>query len=148
MKDERNEHGKPFPHIGRNAQFRPDRVVPVRRHCRLLGPAAEGLEGINKAYPLQVLELPPQSLRSEFRAQNLATVSKVIEIVRPPLHHLHALVPIFTSGISPPHLVGVDMRELSFDCVRVPFAHLVEERSGHRPETMRGHLVRGVAKTA
>src|SRR3546814_13269523 len=60
----------------------------------------------------------------------------------------HALVPIFPASVSATDLVGVDMRQLAFDRIGMPLSHLVQKRGCHRPETMGGHLVAGIAEPA
>src|SRR3546814_13820467 len=71
-----------------------------------------------------------------------------VKVIRPALHHPHALVPIFPASVSATDLVGVDMRQLAFDRIGMPLSHLVQKRGCHRPETMGGHLVAGIAEPA
>src|SRR3546814_2098071 len=57
-------------------------------------------------------------------------------------------ISIFPASVSATDLVGVDMRQLAFDRIGMPLSHLVQKRGCHRPETMGGHLVAGIAEPA
>src|SRR3546814_16958050 len=55
---------------------------------------------------------------------------------------------LFRASVSATDLIGVDMRQLAFDRIGMPLSHLVQKRGCHRPETMGGHLVAGIAEPA
>lgn len=47
-----------------------------------------------------------RACRLEVGAQHIPAVSQLVEIIRPVLHHPHALVPIFPASICSPDLMG------------------------------------------
>src|SRR3546814_19033800 len=61
------------------------------------------------------------------------------------LHHADALIPIFASRVDTAGRIGIEMGELPLDRIRVPHAHLVEERGCCRSEPMRRHLLAAIA---
>src|SRR3546814_7738641 len=62
------------------------------------------------------------------------------------LHHADALIPIFASRVDTAGRICIEMGELPLDRIRVPHAHLVEERGCCRSETMRRHLLAAIAE--
>src|SRR3546814_4252959 len=62
------------------------------------------------------------------------------------LHHADALIPIFASRVDTAGRIGIEMGELPLDRIRVPHAHLVEERGCCRSEPMRRHLLAAIAE--
>src|SRR5215813_10954102 len=74
-------------------------------------------------------------------------VSQGVQVVRPRLHHPHALRPVFGGmDIRPSHIVSLLVRELTLNGVGVPEPHLVQSSGCHCAKTMRGHLLRAVTK--
>ena len=56
-------------------------------------------------------------------------LSQPIELVRPPAHHSHALLPEFGGmGVGAPDFIRLLMRKLTFDRIRMPFAAFVQQR--------------------
>src|SRR3546814_14770552 len=62
------------------------------------------------------------------------------------LHHADALIPIFASRVDTAGRLGIEMGELPPERIRVPHAHLVEERCRCRSEPMRRHLLAALAE--
>src|SRR3546814_972269 len=75
------------------------------------------------------------------KRKNISTSAKGIEAVAPPLRHLHALLPLLPAMVRRPHLVGISVGQCALYGIGRPFARLVEQGRGHRPEAMRRHLV-------
>ena len=52
-----------------------------------------------------------------------------IELIRPPAHHPHALLPEFGGmGVGATDFIRLLMGKLTFDRIRLPFAAFVQER--------------------
>ena len=62
-------------------------------------------------------------------------------MIRPLLHHPDALVPVLTARVGTADGIVVAMRKLALDGIRIPAAHLVEQRRSQRPKAVAGHLV-------
>src|SRR3546814_11454438 len=77
----------------------------------------------------------------------LEVLPQTIEFIRPELHHLDALVPIFASGIGATHRVAFRVSELPFDRIGIPAPHFVEQGARHRAKAMHGHFILRVAET-
>src|SRR3546814_11797897 len=80
------------------------------------------------------------------KRKNISTSAKGIEAVAPPLRHLHALLPMLPAMVRRPHLVGISVGQCALYGIGRPFARLVEQGRGHRPEAMRRHLVGSVTQ--
>src|SRR3546814_19437098 len=75
------------------------------------------------------------------KRKNISTSAKGIEAVAPPLRHLHALLPMLPALVRRPHLVGISVGQCALYGLGRPFARLVAQARGPRPEAMRRHLV-------
>src|SRR3546814_11783609 len=96
-----------------------------------------------------MLRRPPRSTRTDtlFPYTTLfRSIAKLVQIVGPMLHHADALIPIFASRVDTAGRLGIEMGELPLDRLRVPHAHLVEERGCCRSEPMRRSEGRRVGK--
>ena len=58
---------------------------------------------------------------------HLAPDPERVEMIRPPPHHLHPLVPMLTTCIGAANSIALEMCQLAFDRVRVPQAAFVQE---------------------
>jgi hypothetical protein len=47
-------------------------------------------------------------------------VPKPIQMSRPPIHHLHPLIPMLATGIGASDIIAFDMRQLPLDRIGVP----------------------------
>src|SRR3546814_15695066 len=56
------------------------------------------------------------------------------QIIRPELHHANALAPMLAPKIGAPNIIALHMRELTPDCIGMPFPAFIEQAAGHRPE--------------
>ena len=50
-----------------------------------------------------------------------------LNLVCPPLHHRHSLVPVFPARVCGTNFVALQMSKLAFDCVGVPATQLIQE---------------------
>ena len=66
-------------------------------------------------------------INSTLRTSGVPAFVKFDEIIRPPLHHLDALLPMLAPQIGTAHVVVFHMSQLSFDRVRMPFSAFVEQ---------------------
>lgn len=74
---------------------------------------------------------PPVRTRSYIsstpRTADVPAFVELDEMIRPPLHHLDALLPMLAPQIGTAHVVVFHMSQLSFDRVRMPFSAFVEQ---------------------
>jgi len=66
-------------------------------------------------------------INSTLRTSGVPAVVKFDEIIRPPLHHLDALLPMLAPQIGAAHIIIFQMSQLSFDRVWMPFSAFVEQ---------------------
>lgn len=78
------------------------------------------------------------------RTKDFCAVTQLVKIVRPVLHHSDPLIPIFSPRVGAAHRAGIELGELLFDSIGIPESHLVEQRRGHGPKAVRGHLLLAV----
>ncbi len=63
--------------------------------------------------------------RSSSQGHNNSAPPQFVQPIRPICHHLDALCPILSAGVSLSDRVGLDMGELRFDGIGVPLATFV-----------------------
>src|SRR3546814_8528282 len=68
------------------------------------------------------------------------------QIIRPELHHANALAPMLAPKIGAPNIIALHMRELTLNCIGLPFPAFIEQAAGHRPEPVAGPLCPVIAK--
>jgi len=66
-------------------------------------------------------------INSTLRTSGVPAFVKFDEIIRPPLHHLDALLPMLAPQIGAAHIIIFHMSQLSFDRVWMPFSAFVEQ---------------------
>lgn len=69
-------------------------------------------------------------------------------MVRPPLRHVHSLLPMGAAVIGSANDVLVLVRQRALDRVGRPFAGFVKQRAGHGAEAVGGHLIAGETQPA
>jgi hypothetical protein len=84
---------------------------------------------------------PSASARLDLgQRQDFTPLAKPVEIIRPRLHHQHALGPKFSVvGVSSTDGVGFLAGELALYGIRVPTAHFVQPRGRHSSKAMNAH---------
>lgn len=75
----------------------------------------------------------------EIPDDHLASASNVVEVVRPGLHHLAAIIEVFGSVVGRIDLVARRMRELAIDDLVRVLQFLFDRRHGQGAETVAGH---------
>src|SRR5208337_157311 len=110
-------------------RYLPNRPCASSRKPRSFGPPSE--TGAQK--------WAKSSLGSERHDET--TAAQLLAFVRPPRHHPDSLVPEVSASVGAADAVGVDMRQLTLDRIRVPKAAFVQNGRGGRTEAVRRHLV-------
>ena len=82
-------------------------------------------------------KLPNGSRRGHY----LPTLSQLVAAIRPPSHHLDPLIPEFSSCISAPQTVTIDVGQLPFDRIGVPKAAFVQHRGCRCAEPVACHVL-------
>ena len=80
--------------------------------------------------------------------KNSASSTQVVQMVRPPLRHVHSLRPMRAAVVRGTDGVSVLMRQSALDRVRRPFTGLIQQNARHCTESMRRHLVATKAEAA
>ena len=92
------------------------------------------------------LPIPNLPVRDRFTSRGAGP--QFVEHIRPPLGHLHPLIPKLGPVIGATDAVVLDMSKSGFDGVRVPFPGLIGDGRERRAETMGTHFILGVTKAA
>jgi hypothetical protein len=70
-----------------------------------------------------------QRSRSRSHPYDVTELSRPIELIRPPPHHPHALLPeLGGMGVGATDFIRLLMGKPTFDRIRLPFSALVQER--------------------
>ena len=70
-----------------------------------------------------------------------ASFSQPIQVIAPPLHHPHPLVPVVPAIVGAADGITIAVGQRAFDGVGMPQAAFVEHGRGSRAEAVGGHFV-------
>ena len=73
---------------------------------------------------------------------------QLIKVIRPPLHHFHAFVPMLSPSIGRADAIAFDMGKLTFNGVGMPLVRFIQQGRCRRAKSMTCRLVLGIAQSS